>query len=163
MRRYGLVRHTWNALGWFGVVTISLFSLVLISCQKNTDEKLIRELIESVRVLAQEKGFGKCVENVTDDYSDNFRQKKQDLVPRLNRTFGRFDRLEINVDIPKLEIQGATATAFTRIKIFGIKGKERERLFGSLLLARELHLHFEKRSGTWRIVGTEFIQRQSFF
>ncbi len=73
--------------------------------------------------------------------------------------FGKYDRLEVKVKIGKLEIEGLTAKVQSKIKMSGIQGEQKTRLFGTLFLARDLLIYFEKRRGTWVIVGSELVQR----
>ncbi len=138
-------------------------SFLFLNCSKNPDEQAIRGVIEDMRVGMEELRYDSVVNAVSEDYSDNVNNTKANLKNRLQRIFGRFERLEVKTNILEVQIKGMTALAKLKMKIDGIEGERKERLFGNPIRAAELHLHFEKRSGRWRIVGSTVVRKRGIF
>jgi hypothetical protein len=140
--------------------TLAIGFLLLAGCSKNPDEVAILGLLETVRSNVEQKQFEAAVSHVSKDYSDNVGGKRERLVERLESVFGGYDQLKMNFKFDRPKIQGLGAAVVSRAKMSGIKGNQEEKLFGTLLLAREIHIFLAKRNGEWIITGCQLVQRQ---
>jgi hypothetical protein len=134
-----------------------------MSCSKDPDVLAIQAVLEEVRSACERKELERALSFVTEDYSDNLGQSKAQLIPRLGRMFGGYDRLDVRLTVSKIEKQAISARVVTKIKIDGFRGESRERLFGSPIAAKDLHIDVEKRGGEWKIVGSSLVQRRGLF
>lgn len=136
----------------FWAAWVVLF-LGVSGCAGNPDERAIRDLLEKVRTSMERLDYDSALQPVAPDYTDNAGNDLSRLKPRFGQLFGRFQRLEIRVDVRKLVIEGLTARMETRLKVDGWDGGQKERLFGNPFQAAGLQIQWEKRAGVWKIVG----------
>ncbi|MFH1017669.1 MAG: hypothetical protein V1798_05725 [Pseudomonadota bacterium] len=137
------------------LIALGILGTGAVGCSGDPDEKAIRAIIEAMRTSAEMKRFPETLIPIAPEYRDNYNQRRDQLLDRLNRTFVEYDRLVIKAHVEKLDHTAAIAVALMKLKITGLAGNQREFVFGNPLAGKKVELDFEKRQGRWWVTGSE--------
>ena len=140
---------------------VLLFAAFSCACAGSRESREIRAVLEAVRAAVEAKDFEAAVAPVTLEYTDNLGQRRADVIPRLTRTFRAFERLEVRLNIVKIERSGLTADVLTKVTVTGIEGDEKTRIFGWPLQSRNLQIAMQKRGEVWKIAGSTVLGRHA--
>jgi hypothetical protein len=127
------------------------------------DEKRIREVIEEMRVAAQEKSADRVIEHFGNEYSDKDGNTKIMIYGLLKNNLNRVDELRVKVDDVSVMVTGDRAFCTLNIVAEAVKDGKVYYPFGSDSDPENPTLTFKKtKTGDWVIIKVENVRESNF-
>lgn len=151
------------------VLVIAIASLVLVGwCFHRRifqdDEKRIKEIIEQMRLAAEDKSADRIIEHFSKDYSDRDGNSKFTIYGIIRQSLSRVDEIRVEISNVDVTVTGDLAWASLDIVVEATRGGDIYYPFGSDREPENPSLTFKKtKTGDWRITKVENVRGSSGF
>jgi hypothetical protein len=146
-----------------GLALIVIFAWCAGKRMFRDDEKRIREVIEEMRLAAEELSADRLIAHFSKDYSDDNGYTKMIIYGLVRRNFQKVDELRVTIEDLDVMVTGDRAWVSLSIVAEASRGGEIYYPFGSDDDPEQPSLTFKKtKAGNWLIIKVDNVRDSGF-
>lgn len=133
------------------VIVIPVIAYFLWPSDEARIKKLIREGAAAIEAEKTDEVMKKVALHYQDDHGLSYLLLKQGM----ERLFKQTDKIQIELEIRGIAVEGQKATADVEVRVIAASGTDTGYIVGDAGKAQALRLHLEKERATWLVVRTD--------